>query len=160
MEKLIGQWQIKGRRRPLLTKSFLISCSFWGNLANLFVGAPSYGESWICPCRHFLDTSPSVKIDLDLYILLTEKGSFVLFSGNFLIMAVMLQKPNRQTNYGVYVMALAVFDQTVLFSTLHHFIQGRLNAWTLPPCKYVIFMGGLYNVLYYPMNVIRHQRVF
>ena len=88
-----------------------------------------------------------------------RKGSFVIFSGNFVIMAVMLQKQNRQTNYGVYVMALAVLDQTVLFSTLHHFIQGRLNAWTLPPCRYIIFMGGLYDVLYFPMNVIRHQRV-
>ena len=58
-------------------------------------------------------------------------------------MAVMLQKQNRQTNYGVYVMALAVFDQTVLFSTLHSYIQGTLKAWTLPPCRYVMFMAGL-----------------
>ena len=31
------------------SKIFLISCSFWENLATLYVGAPSYGESWIRP---------------------------------------------------------------------------------------------------------------
>ena len=38
------QWRI------LRTKIFLISCIFWENLANLYVGAPSYEDSWIRPC--------------------------------------------------------------------------------------------------------------
>ena len=34
----------------LRTKIFLISCSFWENLGNLYVGALlSYGQSWIRP---------------------------------------------------------------------------------------------------------------
>ena len=43
---------------PLRTKIFLISCSFWGNPAHLYVcappvvGTPSYGESYIRPCMH------------------------------------------------------------------------------------------------------------
>ena len=49
----LRQWRIKGG-----TKIFLISCSFWENPANLYVGAPpppgvgapSYGESCIRPC--------------------------------------------------------------------------------------------------------------
>ena len=49
-----NQWRIQGGR-PLRTKIFLISCSFWENPANLYVGAPtrswrpSYGESCIRP---------------------------------------------------------------------------------------------------------------
>ena len=35
------QWRIQG---PLRSKIFLFSCSFWGNLANLYVGAPL--EDW------------------------------------------------------------------------------------------------------------------
>ena len=38
-----GQWRIQGAPpvcAPLRTKIFLISCSFWENPANLYVGAP------------------------------------------------------------------------------------------------------------------------
>ena len=48
------QWRIQGGA-PLRTKIFLFSCSFWENLCiGAFpwrVGAPSYGESLIRPCR-------------------------------------------------------------------------------------------------------------
>ena len=38
-----------GGTPPYGSNIFLISCSFWENLANLYVGAPSYGEFWIRP---------------------------------------------------------------------------------------------------------------
>ena len=52
--------RLRGRSRcPPPTKIFLISCSFWENLANVYVapprsgwfGAPCYRESWIRPCK-------------------------------------------------------------------------------------------------------------
>ena len=44
---------------PLRTKIFLISCSFGENLANSYVGAPSYVESWIRSCmKYYMHTSP------------------------------------------------------------------------------------------------------
>ena len=46
----------KGACAPVRTKLFLISCSFWGNLANLYVSVPPQGwrppggEFWIRLC--------------------------------------------------------------------------------------------------------------
>ena len=50
---------------PLRSNIFLISCSFWENLSNLYVGTPpharvgvpSYGKSWICPWVVWKDTN-------------------------------------------------------------------------------------------------------
>ena len=43
---LRGRYSLCPPPRPRI---FLISCSFWENLANSYVVAPSYGESWIRP---------------------------------------------------------------------------------------------------------------
>ena len=62
-------------------------------------------------------------------------------------MAVMLQAHNRQTNYGVYVMALAVYDQLVVLTGMQTILMASLKAWTQPWCKFSVFIMGEFHSL-------------
>ena len=74
------------RPPPLRTKIFLISCSFWENPANLYVGlgvgAPSYGESCIRPCLPYLCLSGIVVHNLTKQVLINSTKALPLNSAN------------------------------------------------------------------------------
>ena len=50
---------------PYEPKFFLFSCTFWGNLANLYVGAPPSPKDWRPPPTGNPGSAPDMNLDAD-----------------------------------------------------------------------------------------------
>ena len=114
------------------SKMILISCIFGENLAKSYVGAPSYGEYWIRPCKRY-DVMASVSIDRRVDWAQSYRTSFTSSHKH----TTFRQKDSSQDNLMLQCRAqntvsyhdnISCTQQTVL---LHIFLSRILQYWLM-----------------------------